>query len=564
MPNGAASPFLTDQPESWMTESHRQPPHREPHPPRGPLALVYRWLFDFEHREGFAARLDYLIAVLIILSVLSIILEHIEAIYTPYAQWFDLLDWVLIGIFTLEYMLRLATAPLDPEFAGSRFPRLRYIFSFYALVDLLAIAPAYIAGFMALNADETRILRLLRLMRVFKLSRHLVPAWQEFQSLNRHRSFRARLYALLEPTGHSGRLHAYVDNFVIFWVLLSIVSVILRSVDSLAELFPVEFLIIDTLAFAVFSVEYLARLYTAPERPELKAIRWKRLIYARSPGAIIDLLAVLPTLIEALVPNDLDLRFLRVFRLMRLLKLTRYTSAAVTLYKVISRERQIIVAAGFVMLLLVVLTASMGYLFEHDAQPDKFENIPQSIYWAVVTLASVGYGDISPVTPMGRALTVVLALIGIGIFAIPAGLLASAFSDQLRIDREDFKRRLVHAYEGGESAAQARELIAAEAERLHLSRDDVTRLTREAKAEFEDRRRESHEAGRVVMIDPVKHPDLVASQFVLGVSQLQMLLHAAGLEALRRPIHQKGVDAALAAEVLELIASRASGDSRQR
>ena len=194
-----------------------------------------------------------------------------------------------------------------------------------------------------------------------------------------------------------------MDNFIIFWVLLSIVSVILHSVDSLAELFAPEFLIIDTIAFAVFTVEYLARLYTAPERVDLKALRWKRLTYARSPAAIIDLLAILPTLIEALMPNGLDLRFLRVFRLVRLLKLTRYTSAAVTLYRVISRERQIIVAAGFVMLLLVVLTASMGYLFEHHAQPDKFENIPQSIYWAVVTLASVGYGDISPVTPMGRA-----------------------------------------------------------------------------------------------------------------------------------------------------------------
>jgi len=153
----------------------------------------------------------------------------------------------------------------------------------------------------------------------------------------------------------------------------------------------------------------------------------------------------------------------------------------------------------------------MGYLFEHDAQPDKFENIPQAIYWAVVTLASVGYGDISPVTPMGRALTVVLALIGIGIFAIPAGLLASAFSDQLRIDREDFKRRLLHACEGGNSAARARELIAAEAERLHLSRDDVIRLTNEAKAEFQARQREAHGAGRAVLIDPARHPELAAA-----------------------------------------------------
>ncbi len=536
-----------------MKDPARQANHRPPSSARSPLAWTYRWLFDLEHREGYAARLDYLVAVLILLSVLAIILEHIEAIYTPYAAWFDWLDWALIAVFTIEYLMRLATAPYDPQFAGSRFPRLRYIFSFYALVDLLAIAPAYAAGFMALDIDETRLLRLLRLMRIFKLSRHLVPAWHEFQLLNRHRSFRARLYALLEPTGHSGRIHAYVDNFIIFWVLLSIVSVILNSVDSLADVLAPEFLIVDTIAFTVFTVEYVARLYTAPERPELKALRWKRWAYMRSPAALIDLVAILPTLIEALLPSGLDLRFLRVFRLMRLLKLTRYTSAAVTLYRVISRERQIIVAAGFVMLLLVVLTASMGYVFEHDAQPDKFENIPQSIYWAVVTLASVGYGDISPVTPMGRALTVILALIGIGIFAIPAGLLASAFSDQLRLDREVFKQRLLHAYEGGESASRARELIAAEAERLHLSHEDVARLTREAKEEFEAKRHEAHESVRAIVIDPTRHPELAALQFRIIVSQIQMLVASAGAPALRNQLPAGSPDRDLLISVLDRI-----------
>ena len=127
---------------------------------------------------------------------------------------------------------------------------------------------------------------------------------------------------------------------------------------------------------------------------------------------------------------------------MRLLKLTRYTQATGTLIKALKREWPIIAASTFIMLLLVVLTASLGYLFEHEAQPEKFENIPTSIYWAVITLASVGYGDISPVTPAGRAITIVLALIGIGIFAIPAALLSSAFSDQLHKERDALKQEL--------------------------------------------------------------------------------------------------------------------------
>jgi hypothetical protein len=185
----------------------------------------------------------------------------------------------------------------------------------------------------------------------------------------------------------------------------------------------------------------------------------------------------------------------------------------------------------------------MGYLFEHDAQPDKFENIPQAIYWAVVTLASVGYGDISPVTPMGRALTVVLSLLGIGIFAIPAGLLASAFTDQLRIDREAFKQRLLSAYHDGEIKPKARAMLAAESERLHLSADDIQRLTQEAHQEYEARQREERLAVSAVVIDPVQRPELAMRQFQLLVSQAHLLASASGTEALLSQLPGQDEDA---------------------
>jgi hypothetical protein len=205
------------------------------------------------------------------------------------------------------------------------------------------------------------------------------------------------------------------------------------------------------------------------------------------------------------------------------------------------------------MMLLVVLTASLGYLFEHPAQPDKFENIPQSIYWAVVTLASVGYGDISPITPMGRALTVVLALLGIGIFAIPAGLLASAFTDQLRIDRDAFKHRLMMAYEDGLLDNAERELIVAEAERLHLSHEEVKRLTEEAKAEFAAKESEHLTHANGLVLDATAHPQLAAAQFSLLVSQLDLIAQATGTDTLRQSLsHSKG-DATAALAVLNLL-----------
>jgi len=172
----------------------------------------------------------------------------------------------------------------------------------------------------------------------------------------------------------------------------------------------------------------------------------------------------------------LDLRFLRVFRLSRLLKLTRNSDATEVLFRVIAREWPVMGAAAFIMGLLLVLTASLGYLLEHDAQPEKFENIPQSIYWAVITLASVGYGDISPITPIGRAMTSVLALMGIGIFAIPAALLASAFSDELIKDRENLKANLFAILKDGKIEEKEAQFIREEAARLHLTVAEVNAL----------------------------------------------------------------------------------------
>jgi len=496
------------------------------------VSLIYRWLFDPEFKAGYQSHIDGLIALLIVLSVFSVVLETIPEIHAPNADWFHAFDLITIGIFKIEYVLRVMTAPMLPEFTASRYPRLRYMFSLYALIDLVAIAPFYLVLFTPVDLEALRVLRLMRLARIFKLSRVLLPAWSEFQQLNADRTFRGKVFAVLEPTGHSGRLHIFVDNFIVFWIALSMLCVILESVDSVQQLFATEFYWIDIIAFSIFSIEYVARVYSAPENPLYRSLSMPRWAHVRSWTALIDLVTILPFLLEKFLPYPLDLRFLRVFRLTRMLKLTRYTSATVTLMRVAKREWQIIAASVFVMLLMVVLTASLGYLFEHDAQPDKFENIPQSIYWAVVTLASVGYGDISPVTPMGRALTVVLALLGIGIFAIPAGLLASAFTDQLRIDREAFVHQISAAYADGVMDPRELETIAAEAERLHLSESELNRLMEQAKREFQQQLEASELSFGQLILDANAHPEFAAEQFRIMVEQLRLIVRVTGEDRL--------------------------------
>lgn len=443
---------------------------------------LYAWLLD-PHIEGnYLKRIENFISYLIVANLLALVVEHIPQVYSGREALFHWFDIISVVVFTVEYLLRLWLAPVDHEFRNSKNPTLKFIFSPFALIDLLAIAPFYLQAFVAV---DLRLLRFLRLLRILKLFRVVVPAFHEFVELNRGRTFRQKVHALVYPSAYGGELHHLFDQFIVFWVVISVLQVIVESVESVHYVLNIEFIIIDAVAVGVFTVEYLLRIYSCVDEPAYKNRVLARARYASSFGAVIDLLAILPFFLDVFLHHLFDLRFLRVFRLLRLLKLTRYTGATHTLTVVVRREWPIMAASAFIMLLLVILTASLGYLFEHEAQPEKFENIPASIYWAVITLASVGYGDISPVTPIGRAMTIVLALLGIGIFAIPAALLSSAFSDQLRIDREKLVNQLYEMMADGHLDANEQDALQREAKRLHLTEDELQNLIDKAKRQRE-------------------------------------------------------------------------------
>ena len=443
---------------------------------------LYAWLLDPTIEGNYQKPIDNFIALLIVGNLFALLLENVPGIAQPNQHLFHWFDIISVVIFTIEYLVRFYLAPEDKEFKGSRLPRLKYVSSPFALIDLAAILPFYLASLM--NVD-LRVLRALRLLRILKLFRLLIPAYKEFAQLNAGRTLRQKIHAVVWPSDFGGKIHEYFDSFIVIWVLISVVAVVLESVESIHFLLNVEFVILDTVAVGIFTTEYLMRMYSVVELPAYRHAVLGRVRFAKSWMAMIDFLAVVPFFLEALLHHLFDLRFLRVFRLLRLLKLTRYTGATGTLIVVIKREWPVMGASCFIMLLLVVLTASLGYLFEHEAQPDKFENIPTSIYWAVITLASVGYGDISPVTPAGRAMTIVLALLGIGIFAIPAALLSSAFSDQLRIERESLQAEMLLMMGDGVISAEERGIIDKEAKRLHLSKEEIDRLLAKAQREYQ-------------------------------------------------------------------------------
>ena len=441
---------------------------------------LYAWLLD-PHIEGnYQKTVDRWISILIVVNLFALVLEQIPAIFDTYQSWFHYFEVVSVAVFSIEYVLRFYLAPEDEEFKKHKYARSKYVTSPFAIIDLVAILPFFLQAFVDV---DLRFLRSLRLLRILKLFRVLIPAYKEFVVTNKGRTFRQKVHALVFPSDYGGTLHTMFDTFIVIWVIISVLAVILESVHSIHYLLSLEFLILDAIAVSIFTIEYCLRLYCCVEEPGYQKAVSGRLKLAKSTSSIIDLLAIAPFFLEVFLHHLFDLRFMRVFRLLRLLKLTRYTGATTSLSKVIVREWPVMAASAFIMLLLVVMTASLGYLFEHEAQPEKFENIPQSIYWAVITLASVGYGDISPITPAGRAMTIVLAFIGIGIFAIPAALLSSAFSDQLKMDREALVNKLFNMLADGEIDEEEAKFIKSEAKRLHLSDDEVKLLIERAKRE---------------------------------------------------------------------------------
>jgi len=443
---------------------------------------LYSWLLD-PHIEGnYQKSIDKWIVILIVSNLFALVFEQIPAIFNAYEKWFHFFDIFSVVVFTIEYLMRFYLAPEDEEFKKRKYARGSYVVSPFALIDLIAILPFFLQAFISV---DLRYLRSLRLLRILKLFRILIPAYKEFVLVNQGRTFRQKVHAVIFPSAYGGSLHTIFDTFIVIWVIVSVIAVILESVQGIHYLLNLEFIVLDAIAVSIFTLEYCLRMYCCVEEPSYKRAVSGRLKMAKSTSSIIDLLAIAPFFLEVFLHHLIDLRFMRIFRLLRLLKLSRYTGATQSLSKVIAREWPVMAASTFIMLLLVVMTASLGFLFEHEAQPDKFENIPQAIYWAVITLASVGYGDISPITPAGRAMTIVLSLIGIGIFAIPAAILSSAFTDQLKRDRESLVNTIYEMLADGHLDEKEIEYIRTESKRLHLSDEEIRLLIDKANRERE-------------------------------------------------------------------------------
>jgi voltage-gated potassium channel len=222
------------------------------------------------------------------------------------------------------------------------------------------------------------------------------------------------------------------DYFILGLVFLNIVAILLESVSSLYVDYSIYFKIFEAISVLLFTCEYGLRIWASGARCKSTEPQFLkgRLRYICSFHGIVDIIAILPFYLQVLFPG-LDLRVLRTLRLLRVFKLSHYSTALEDLFSAIYQERRSFVAASYLLLLAIILTSSFMYYAENSHQPEKFSSIPNAMYWSLITLTTVGYGDVSPVTSMGKFISIFTAFLGVSIVAMLTGIVASAFTNQV-------------------------------------------------------------------------------------------------------------------------------------
>jgi voltage-gated potassium channel len=256
----------------------------------------------------------------------------------------------------------------------------------------------------------------------------------------RDNKIRYRAYEIIENTRDDDMVSTVVNRIIIVLIVLNIVSIIVESFENLNGGVSAVLRIFEYLSVAVFTLEYLTRLWTAVDR--FSESKHPYLKYVISPMAVLDLLAIAPFYLPLILHFDLRfLRVLRLFRLLRVFKLNRYSDSLNLIGRVIRKEKSKLLMTGFVIVVMIILASSVMYYFENAVQPEKFPNIIATLWWAISTLTTVGYGDVYPITYIGKALSSVFAILGVGLVALPSGIICTGMINEIEEDGNGVKKQ---------------------------------------------------------------------------------------------------------------------------
>jgi len=237
----------------------------------------------------------------------------------------------------------------------------------------------------------------------------------------------------------------YVNGIIYAVIVLNMLAIILESMEFLRTAYGVYFYFFELLSIIIFTTEYIARLWACTIDKKYKGRFSGRLRYSVTAFALIDILSILPFYLPFLIVVDLRvMRMLRLLRIFRIFKLGRYSKSIDILTKVFSKKKEDLILTIFVVSILLVISSTIMYYFENSAQPDIFSSIPAAMWWGVATLTTVGYGDVYPITLMGKVIGSFISILGIGVFALPTGILASGLIDEMNSRKNKLQKVCPH------------------------------------------------------------------------------------------------------------------------
>ena len=260
---------------------------------------------------------------------------------------------------------------------------------------------------------------------------------------------RDRIFQLLEKAQPGDTASLVVDRGLAFLIVANVIAVTLETVDEIYQAYAPAFTLFEIISVIIFTIEYLLRIWVSASN---NASRFdvpfrRRLTYMLSPSGMIDLLAILPAFLPFF--TSVDLRWLRILRLLRMFKISHYSSALEDFFSAIYHERTAFAGALYLFCVTLFLSSALMYLVEHSAQPEVFSSIPETLWWSLITLTTVGYGDVAPITAIGKVIGGITAFMGVCVVALMTGIVASAFSSQVSRRQDLLEAEIMNALDDG-------------------------------------------------------------------------------------------------------------------
>ncbi len=249
-----------------------------------------------------------------------------------------------------------------------------------------------------------------------------------------------RIYQIIEKGSHGSKQNLIFDYTITILILLNVIAIILETIPEVNDSLRGFLRQFELVSVIIFSIEYLLRLYVSDLSHPSSSKTRSAFKFIFSAYGLIDLFAIIPFYLPFLI--KVDLRFLRILRLMRffqILKINRYHSSLNLIWSVIKEKRPELAITGFVTFLALLIASFLMYYVEGEVQPDKFPNILAGFWWAIATLTTVGYGDVYPITGIGKVISGFVAILGIGLVALPTGIIGAGFMEKIGKKESEIK-----------------------------------------------------------------------------------------------------------------------------